>query len=81
MTGESLGETFMKEFSIYTTLKTLARQRVAAILQPGNVWVIEKSIPNNDETEENLRTCYLRGWVEPQIMQLNYLGFRIHQPK
>lgn len=55
----------MKEYSIYRTLKALAKQRVAMILQPGNVWVIEKAVPNNDETEENLRTCYLRGWVEP----------------
>ena len=54
-----------RELSIYRTLKKLSKQRVALILQPGNVWVIEKAIPDNDETEENLITCHLRGWVEP----------------
>lgn len=54
-----------RELSIYRTLKALSKQRVALILQPGNVWVVEKSIPNDERTEENLRTCHLRGWVEP----------------
>jgi hypothetical protein len=54
-----------REYSIYRTLKALSRQRVALILQPGNVWVIEKSIPHDERTEENLRTCHLRSWVEP----------------
>jgi len=56
---------FEREFSIYKTLKRLAEQRIAVILQPGNIWVIEKSLPEDDVTDENLRTCYLRGWVEP----------------
>ena len=54
-----------REYSIYQTLKALSKQRVALILQPGNVWVIEKSIPDSVEKKENLRTCHLRGWVEP----------------
>lgn len=54
-----------REYSIYRTLKALSKQRVALILQPGNVWVIEKAIPNSETKEENLRTCHLRGWVEP----------------
>lgn len=43
----------------------LSRQRVALILQPGNVWVIEKSLVDDENTEANLRTCHLRGWIEP----------------
>lgn len=54
-----------REFAIYRTLKAVSRQRVALILQPGNFWVIEKAIPHDEETEANLRTCHLRGWVEP----------------
>ncbi len=54
-----------REFSIYRTLKAVSKQRVALILQPGNVWVIERAIPDDEVTEANLRTCHLRGWVEP----------------
>jgi len=50
---------------ILSVLRKLARQRVALILQPGNVWVIEKAIQRNDDVDEALRTCHLRGWVEP----------------
>jgi len=54
-----------REWSIYRTVKALSKQRVAMILQPGNVWVIEKVIKETDETTANLRTCDLRGWIEP----------------
>lgn len=54
-----------EEFSIYRTLKAVSRQRVALILQPGNVWVIERAIPDDEKTEANLRTCHVRGWIEP----------------
>jgi hypothetical protein len=46
-------------------LRRLARQRVALVLQPGNVWVIEKTVKDNNEADVALKTCYLRGWVEP----------------
>ena len=55
------------DFSIYRTLKAVSKQRVALILQPGNCWVVERAVPDNDETEANLRTCHLRGWVEPLV--------------
>ena len=55
----------IKEYSIRKTLKTLSKQRVALILQPGNVWVIEKSVGDDEKTEVNLRTCHIRGWIEP----------------
>lgn len=53
-----------REYSIYKTLRFLAKQRVALILQPGNVWVIEKAIPETETNLENLQTCMMRGWVE-----------------
>ena len=62
--GTSLSD-WKREWSIYRTLKALSKQRVAIILQPGNVWVIEKAVRENEETAANLRTCHLRGWVEP----------------
>jgi hypothetical protein len=42
----------------------MARQRVGMILQPGNVWVIERAVPAGERTAAALRTCHLRGWVE-----------------
>lgn len=34
------------------------------VLEPGNVWVIEKAMPRTEENIENLQTCLMRGWVE-----------------
>jgi len=53
-----------RERFIRKTVKRLSRQRVVSILQPGDVWVIERSIKWTDGTAEALRTCHLRGWVE-----------------
>ncbi|MCD6387819.1 MAG: hypothetical protein J7L69_00300 [Desulfobulbaceae bacterium] len=53
-----------REYSIYRTLKLLSKQRVALVLQPGNVWVIEKALPDSEEHLENIQTCLMRGWVE-----------------
>ncbi len=58
-------EGLRREHHIRKTLRGLARQRVAIILQPGNVWVIERAPREFDGIEEALRTCDLRGWVEP----------------
>lgn len=33
-------------------------------LKPGNVWVIERALERDDDTEAALATCLLRGWVE-----------------
>jgi len=54
-----------REWFIYTTLKALSKQRVVMVLQPGNVWVIEKALKHDEKTDANLKTCHLRGWVEP----------------
>jgi hypothetical protein len=53
-----------RERLVRRTLRALCRQRVALILQPGNVWVIEKAMKDTPETGAALRTCALRGWVE-----------------
>jgi len=58
-------EDLNRERAIRSTLRALARQRVAIVLQPGNVWVVERAIQDTDRTAEHLRTCHLRGWVEP----------------
>lgn len=54
-----------RERKIRRALRAVARQRVALILQPGNHWVIERSIDDDDDTDAALVTCYFRGWVEP----------------
>ena len=54
-----------EERTIRAVLRTLARQRVATILQPGNVWVVVYAPQHSDHIDAALRTCHLRGWVEP----------------
>jgi hypothetical protein len=54
-----------REWKIREVLRGLSRQRVALVLQPGNVWVIEKAVEDNEETDAALKTCHMRGWVEP----------------
>lgn len=54
-----------RECFIRKTLKRLGRQRVLEILQPGNVWVVERAVTEAEKhVAEALRTCHLRGWVE-----------------
>lgn len=54
-----------REWKIRKILRRLSKQRVGLVLQPGNVWVIEKAVEDNEETDAALKTCYMRGWVEP----------------
>lgn len=54
-----------REDFILGVLKRLARQRVAVLLQPGDVWVIENALKKEKDVAEALRTCHMRGWVEP----------------
>jgi hypothetical protein len=56
---------FSRERTIRRTLRRLARQRVAIVLQPGNCWVIENAVEDNAKTDAALKTCLMRGWVEP----------------
>lgn len=57
-------ESFRREWKIRKTLKQLQQQTVGMILRPGNVWVIEKAIKIDRDTEAALATCLMRGWVE-----------------
>ena len=54
-----------RERRIRIALKSLTRQRVVMILQPGNVMVIEQAPRDTPETHEAIETCRLRGWAEP----------------
>jgi len=56
---------WQRERFIRRTLKKLSRQRVVGVFQPGNVWVIEKSPVIDEKVETALKTCHLRGWIEP----------------
>lgn len=58
-------ESMIYNIRIFRLLKRLARQRVGMVLQPGNAWVIEYAVDDNEETDALLKTCYMRGWVEP----------------
>ena len=60
-----------REWLIRRVLKKLSRQRVVGILQPGNVWVIEKTLiaNQNEDIEAALRTCFMRGWID--VMEEN----------
>ncbi len=54
-----------KEWRIRRVLRKLSKQRLALILQPGNVWVVERAVEDNVFTDMALKTCFLRGWAEP----------------
>jgi hypothetical protein len=51
--------------TIHRTLRKLAKQRVRLVLQPGDYWVIDSAIPQDDDTHAALLTCQMRGWIEP----------------
>jgi hypothetical protein len=54
-----------REAHIRRVLRKLSAQRVALVLQPGNVWVVEKAVGDDERTDAALKTCFIRGWVEP----------------
>jgi hypothetical protein len=56
---------YHRERFIRRTLCQLARQRVATVLKPGNVWLIENAVEDDEHTDAALKTCYMRGWIEP----------------
>jgi hypothetical protein len=58
-----------REWIIRRVLNKLSRQRVVGILQPGNVWIIEKGVITNEETGAALRTRFMRGWID--VMENN----------
>ncbi len=71
-------EDWKRERLIKSTLARLAKQRVALILQPGNLWVVERAVNEEDDPDiaAVLRTAYLRGWVvaEPNAIPTGKLA-------
>jgi len=57
-------------WKMYRVLKRLSEQRVSLILQPNNVWLVENAIHSDEETEAHLRTCFMRGWIEPIVNEI-----------
>ena len=55
---------FRRERQVKRSLRAIARQRVAIVLQPGNVQVVERSPPREEWFELGVRTAQIRGWVE-----------------
>jgi hypothetical protein len=53
-----------RERFIRSILRRISRQRVAVVLQPGNVWVIENAVTSSEEGDLALLTCRTRGWIE-----------------
>ena len=45
---------FQRERAIRRILRKLAKQRVVTVLQPGDVWVVEGAVEDNDETKAAL---------------------------
>jgi hypothetical protein len=58
-----------RERRIRKVLKRLSRQRVAMVLEPGRVPVIEMAVLSSEEIEADLWTCRLRGWLE--VVEVN----------
>lgn len=61
--AQNMFEGFKRERRIRKVLRALARQRVAVILQPQGVWVVEHAPTGMPYLDEAIRTCLLRGWV------------------
>jgi hypothetical protein len=53
-----------RERFMRSILRKLSRQQVTMVLQPGNIWVVEKALTSSEEVDAALLTCHVRGWVE-----------------
>lgn len=53
-----------RERAILKLMKALAKQRVAMILHPNNIWVIEYAAERTEANRPDFLTCLLRGWIE-----------------
>lgn len=71
-----------KEKLIRKALRAIARQRVALILQPGNVMVVENSTPDAEWFNLAVKTAHIRGWVEilHASMPMGHLRFQGKNP-
>ena len=57
-------EDWRRERKILGVLRKLSRQRVALILNPGKVIVIENAMTRTEDIRNALETCVFRGWIE-----------------
>ena len=53
-----------REYKVKKALQAIAKQRVALVLQPGNVEVIECAPPDEEWFDTGVRTARIRGWVD-----------------
>lgn len=59
-----------RERQIVKLLRDISKQRALLTGNP-NEWLIEKSIDLKDyDIQSNLKTCHLRGWIEPIIDEI-----------
>lgn len=58
-------ESWRRERFFRVILRRVTRQRALMNLDSENIWVIEDALPNDEQTQAALRTCHMRGWVEP----------------
>ncbi|HWK45914.1 MAG TPA: hypothetical protein VNT30_14425 [Stellaceae bacterium] len=56
-------EDWRRERRIRLALCGLTRQRVALMLNPGNVMVVECSPPRSEGLDAAYKTCEMRGWI------------------
>lgn len=52
-----------RERQIRKALRAIARQRVAMVLEPGDMVVVENSPANDEWFDAAARSCLIRGWV------------------
>lgn len=73
----------LRERQVRRTLKAIARQRVALVLQPGNISVIELSPPREEWFELGVRTAQIRGWVDilHENLPTGTVGFSENTPQ
>lgn len=53
-----------QERRIRRLLRKFSQQRVRGVLQPGNIWVVERSVDKAKHSDGDFQTCLLRGWLE-----------------
>jgi hypothetical protein len=51
------------EAQVKSALTALAQQRVRLIVQPGNVWIVDRSPVHTQEFNSAIATAMIRGWV------------------
>jgi hypothetical protein len=61
---EGIRTSVSRERLIRKTLKKIAGQRVVGILQPGDIWIVEKALADDEGVKGAIQTCRIRGWID-----------------